>query len=519
MMAVRNIPIALIALGLPLAAMGSAAFAAPDEPAVAASTPADTHRFTLLWKEPVTVIIEAQGDELIVRFDKRIDEAAARAFANAAASRVDRFDWAYDQLVLTPAAGWTVHARTLPGGFEARFTPAPAAVTEAAGAPGAGDDTALLAAQADAASGFPGRARRQLAKLGQDRPGDKAVQQALAEAELASYRPVAAARRYAAIAGPDAPPQWRDAARRADLAAGASVEPGLLVRDSKTFDQQEYSLLATAPLADDVVLFAGGRMISTQVSEVATATGIRTNAKDTAGLARIGARVATGALRIGAELVARGGPDIVGAQMTVAHGEPEAHATFRLGYHLPDMQSAEGAILGGWADRIALGGFIRPVPALGLRIDGGLVRYGLRGEGARARTATLETAVDYLVRRQNPAIALSYRIEAEYLIRRDLRGNGLAYLPLDDRENHTGEVVINQPLGRALVLTGAGGWTFDRFGGDGPSASLGLALNSGGGWEGTLTGGVSSISRPGEPQSSQTFLRAALVHRMGGTAP
>ena len=126
---------------------------------------------------------------------------------------------------------------------------------------------------------------------------------------------------------------------------------------------------------------------------------------------------------------------------------------------------------------------------------------------------TLAGGIDYLIRRRYPLLGLSYRVEAEYVQNSGLDAAGTPLIPLADRENHTVQAMLGEALGEVQV-TGLAGWTVDRFGGDGPNASLGLAAPIGLVWRVEASGGLTSVSRPGF-SGQQLFGRAVLTRSLG----
>ncbi|MET4897868.1 hypothetical protein RN629_12030 [Sphingomonadaceae bacterium jetA1] len=145
--------------------------------------------------------------------------------------------------------------------------------------------------------------------------------------------------------------------------------------------------------------------------------------------------------------------------------------------------------------------------------DLGVNRYGLAGERGASDTVTLAGGIEYLIRRRYPLLGLSYRVEAEYVQRMVAGGDGQLLIPLADRENHTVQAMLGEAIG-PVQLTGLAGWTVDRFGGEGPNASLAAVAPAGLQWRIEASGGVTSISRPGF-SGQQLFARAQLTRSLG----
>ncbi|KEY98416.1 hypothetical protein AI27_11900, partial [Sphingomonas sp. BHC-A] len=147
-------------------------------------TASDARTVDLQWSGDVHIELEDSGHELVVRFDRPIADAALKDFAAAAGPDLADLRWNDDSLVLRAAAGRkleavadkrVLHVRFLPDG---EATPAPAI----AGEPQRADldvELAIARAQADAAAGYPGLARRRLAPLAAAYPGDRRIQRLL----------------------------------------------------------------------------------------------------------------------------------------------------------------------------------------------------------------------------------------------------------------------------------------------------------------------------------------------------
>lgn len=195
-------------------------------------------------------------------------------------------------------------------------------------------------------------------------------------------------------------------------------------------------------------------------------------------------------------------------------GAPERQARLVLAYRLPDIATPEQSALGGHISRAGLGTSLRLTPELSVQADGSWNGYGLRGTGTRTRSIAVSAGLDYLIRRGSPSLLLSYRLDAEYVGRTRLRSNGLAFIPLSDRENHSFQLVAGKSW-TDWQLTAGGGWTFDRPGNtNGPTANFSLTGRLNERWRLQTSGGVSSISRPGI-SGRQLYLRAALTRYLG----
>jgi len=461
---------------------------------------------TLGWPGPVALTVTVIDGDVVARYPHLPAAPAIEAFAAAIGDRVARFDWGPDNLVIRAAPGQRLIATAIPAGLVVNFTPnggtAPAMPVAAKE-----DVTDLLLAQAEVATGYPGRARRRIAAIVATRPNDPALQAALASAEYAAGRTAAAAHRYRAL-----PDHGGVAGRIAGRATGPAVESAFLIRDGNGFGQTDYAVRGGMPVSGAVRIEGGVRHVRTHGDDPAGTPSRLKNDATEAGLT-LGVDSAPG-LRLQFDLTGLVDRARVGAAAALNIGDPERRAGIRLAYHLPDFATPSGALFGGWADRVTAGSVLRVAPGATVRLDATLARYGLFGGDPRLTTVALDGGIDYLLRRQFPSLSIGYRIDAEYILdREDGRGTG-PYATFDDRENHTIEATLGQPVARFLSLTGAAGWTVNRFGGDGPTASIGVAMLTDSGWEGSVATGISSVSRPGQP-ARQTFGRAAVTRRLG----
>ncbi|TVV71383.1 hypothetical protein [Sphingomonas solaris] len=471
----------------------------PPAPAVGAVT------ILLRWPAAVAVTVEQTEGDLIARYDRLLDEAHAAAFAAAVGDRLDRLDWGPDNLVMRGRPDQRLTARILPDGLAILFETLPP-LPEAA-EPDDGRDAGLLRAQAEAAAGYPARARCRIATIAAAWPDDPAVQASLASAEYASGRVEDAAARYRA-----SPDGGGVAGRAAARAVGPATEASALLRDGRGFDQQEVTVRVGAPLSATLRLEAGARHVRSRGDDPAGAT-IRRKMDATEGGLSLAARVAPD-VRLRLDITTLLDANIVGTGITASVGDPERRGTLRLAYHLPDLATSPGALLGGWIDRAGIGGGARFAPGFTVRAEGGGIRYGLIGGGRRVTSLVAEGGLEYLVRRRLPTLALAYRFDGEYIL--DRRVADIAYSAIANRENHIVEGTIGQPIGGRLALTGVAGWTVNRYGGSGPVASLGLSLVPVNGWEASLIGGISSISRAGLPER-QRYGRLNVTRRLGAT--
>ncbi|MEG8046179.1 hypothetical protein QP175_08080 [Sphingomonas aerolata] len=183
--------------------------------------------------------------------------------------------------------------------------------------------------------------------------------------------------------------------------------------------------------------------------------------------------------------------------------------------HMPDYSTPAQVLAGGYLSRALIGVTYRLTPGVVAQGDIGAYRYGLATGSGASDTIVASAGVDYLIRRQFPALGLTYRFDAEYVQRMQLGADRLAVIPLATRENHTIQGLASGAVG-AVQMTALAGWTVDRFGGDGPTASLGLAAPIAVAWRVEGSGGITSIARQGFA-GRQLYARALLTRSLGDT--
>ncbi|KQU57218.1 hypothetical protein ASG67_17370 [Sphingomonas sp. Leaf339] len=477
--------------------------ATPEPPVVA------TSELVLDWPADAALSMETDGAETIVRFGRGPDAAALDAFRQRAGADLGRMEWNDTSMVIRPAPNRRFVSTVAGDRLTIRvIRDAPIAMT----VPAEPLDYALAQAAADAAAGYPGRSRRRLMTLDRQAPGDPQVARALADADTARGATARAAVRYRTLGATDT------VARRTIRAAAGEMATVATVRDGRGFTQAEASLRVAVPVllsptGTDVVIGGAVRRFQTSADAVVTSAGTIRSLRRGTLFADVTGSIGNAATRL--EL--QGAVNLtdtragLGGRLVVGPAEREGRVIG--GWHLPDVSTAEQALLGGYIDRWGAGGTLRLSPALSVQGDAVRTFYGLGREGTLARTTVVTGGFDATVRRMKPAMTLLYRLEAEYVDRLVRRPGGALSLPLVDRENHTVQALIAEQLG-AWRIAGAAGWTFDRFGGNGPTATLTVAGYLDDAWQIEAAGGVSSVQRP-NLVGTQVFARAGIKYSMG----
>ncbi len=456
----------------------------------------------LVWRPGTALTVEEHGGELIARFDRPIDEAAIDAFREAAGDAIGDLRWNDESLVLRPAAGWdmgwTRAASSIAVTFRAH---ADDIVVDAPEQP-VDLDTRLLSIEADVAAGYPGQGRRAAEALARAYPNDPRVGRIVADARNADGDVQRAADAYRKIGATDR------VARRARAFAPGAASVGATLRGGGDLSQLETAARADVAVDDTLTLGGGVRAVASRVDTGSARETYVDPIVDLAATARVG-----DATRVQAVLASALDSGVTGGGVRVTAGSAEAQWRAALLLHQPDYSTVEQSIGGGHLSRITAGGSYRVAPGLVGQLDVGANRYGLAGMGGASDTLTLAGGLDYIVRYGGIAFGLTYRLEAEYVQRLRRYGNGSAIVDLVDRENHTLQGLVSGAIGEAQ-LTGLAGWTVDRFGGNGPNASLGLNLPVATAWRIEASGGITSIARPGFP-GEQVFARALLSRGLG----
>ena len=501
----------LSAPSLPILGM---AMLSDDQVTMPAPTP-EVRQVSLTWGGPVHLELERNPYEVVVRFDRPIGESALKDFAKDAGADLRGLRWNDNSLVVQAASGRRIEAVAEGRKLIVRFLPDGTAIAAAAPpslsppAPDPEIELAIARAEADAAAGFPEMARRRLQPLAERYPADKRIQRLMADAEVAEGALLLGAARYREIAADD------PFARQAIAEAGGNLTAGVTLRGGKVFWQAEGGINALVPVGPHLSAGAGFRHTRSKADTVYGPTGIQTDVVSHTSIVDLLATVQLArTIRLELQGSAQLDEKLFGAGARLFAGAPERQGRLLLAYRLPDVATPEQSTFGGYVSRAGFGGTLRLTPELSVQADGSWNGYGLRGTGIRTRSASVSAGIDYLLRRRSPSLAVSYRLDAEYVDRVRLRPIGLAYIPLSDRENHSFQLVAGKSWTN-WQLTGAAGWTFDRLGNtDGPTANISGTGRLSNGWRLQASGGVSSISRPGI-SGRQLYLRVALTRYLG----
>ncbi len=455
----------------------------------------------LVWPRGAVLTLERGEGEVIVRSDQPPSVDAIAMFQERAGEAFGDLRWNDVSLVLRPASGWSMDARLVGPMLIVAFQRLPR--DETPGGPDTGaSELAHAVIEADLAAGYPGRGRREAQALLARDPADRRAARLLADSRVLDNDIAGAGRDYRAQGATDR------AAQRVMAAAGGTASAGLVAREGGDLAQLEASVRADVPVAATVGIGVGVRHLESRVDTPAGQREARANVVDAALAVAL-----SDAVRL--QLLASAALDdgVTGGGARITYGPAEAQLRVTLTRHMPDYVTPAQVLAGGYLSRAAIGGVYRLGSGLVAQGDVGVNRYGLADRRGTSDTVTLAGGIDYLIRRRYPLLGLSYRVEAEYVQNSTLDAAGTPLIPLADRENHTVQAMLGEALGEVQV-TGLAGWTVDRFGGDGPNASLGLTAPLGLVWRVEASGGLTSVSRPGF-SGQQLFGRAVLTRSLG----
>lgn len=465
----------------------------------------------LHWTHRVTLAVEPGDDEVVVRFDRPLDEAGIAAFRRDAGAGLARFEWNDDSLVMRAAPGRTLTVTPQGDALLVTIRAETAPGAGAAEAPAVVDDPvpyALAAAGADTAAGYPGRAHRRVAALAKIYPDDARVRRALADGDAVRGAAGRAATGYRALDADD------PVARRTIRDAGGEASIGASYRDGSGFSQFDATGRVAVAVSRATTAAVAVRQVHTRADALVGRDGVVRSGRADSTNIELGANVVgERPVRVEAAMLVDLSDPRVAFRGRLFHGYAEGEARLVFAYRVPEFQTAEQALFGGHASRIGGGFTARLSPAVQARGDVGLNRYGLRNEARLVDSTTLSGGLDLILTRGSPDIVLLYRLDAEYVGRQVLRPGGLPALAYFDRENHTGQLLVARDVG-AVRLAAAGGWTFDRYGSDGPTATVTVGGAIGEAWRFDLGGGVTSIQQPNLP-GTQIFARGTVSRSLG----
>ena len=458
---------------------------------------------TLVWPRGTKLAIEQSGNEIIVRSNRAIDEQSLAALQAAAASRIADLRWNDTTvlLIMAPDAGATVtiNRNILNLDWLAPVAPIPAMAAGQQDMTSDERERQMLAVQVDLASGFPETARRKALALTQANPDDLDMWRLLADCEAATQDYTAAAQHYRKAKATD-----RQARRIIALSRGAA-SLATSFRGNADFQQIELIAKVRMPVSGTVQVAVQAQKTISSVAQTqpSSAAGDIVEIETSIKLAP----------RLQADFSGATWLDesITGGKARLIYGDTQASIYVHIARNLPDLTFANQARLGGYLHQWGAGGKLQLSSTMQVHAEYARRVYGIARQSA-GTTDLLAGGATLLVLRK-PQLTLAYQFDAEYVKRLANLPPALA-LPLGNRENHSLLAYWNAAVG-PLAITSGLGWTLDRYGGNGPNASVAMNLPLGYHWQLAANGGLSSISRTGFPQS-QGFARVSVVRALGG---
>lgn len=493
--------LALATAALPYLEVDSRIFEQDDDSPAAVLAGTSTSA-TLVWPSGTKLELEHSGNEVIVRSNRAVDEQSLSALQAAAASRIADLRW-NDRTVLISmvpdaTATVTINRNIVKLDWLAPAVASPALTAGQRDTANEERERQILDIQVDLASGFPETARRKALALTRAQPDDLQLWRLLADCEAATQDYKAAARHYRKAKATD-----RQARRVIALSQG-TANLATSYRGNADFQQVELIGKARLSVSDTTDL---GVQVQKTISTEAQAQPSST----TADILEIAASI-TLAPRLQADFSGTTWVDqsVTGGKARLVYGGPQANIYAHIARNLPDLTFASQARMGGFLHQWGAGGRLQVSSAVQLHAEYARRVYGIARQSA-GTTDFLAGGATLIVLRK-PQLSLAYQFDAEYVKRLASLPPALA-LPLGNRENHSLLAYWNAALGPVAITSGLG-WTLDRYGGDGPNASVAMNLPLGEHWQLAANGGLSSISRPGFPQS-QTYARLSVVRALG----
>jgi hypothetical protein len=175
------------------------------------------------------------------------------------------------------------------------------------------------------------------------------------------------------------------------------------------------------------------------------------------------------------------GPSSLGVQVDhmIRHGsDKQSRITFA--YSRPYWEMVEGIVDGGTIDEIELH-HERPLgPRFFGVVKANVANYSLKNENHLAQTAGGGLEIYYRFRDFGPVRTIGYAVDADYLLNRKNRllpdlSDTFAVMQVPTQEFHSLNLAIEDKIGENFKYAIYSGYSYDRFGGDGPFVNANLA--------------------------------------------
>ncbi len=141
-------------------------------------------------------------------------------------------------------------------------------------------------------------------------------------------------------------------------------------------------------------------------------------------------------------------------------------------FQRPNWDFPEGVVDHGTRDRIQIQRYQRLTTRLHGSLAGAFNRYGIDGDSRVATSYSIEGSMRYFLTMAYPIFSIGYGLDKEHKLsieeRTDELGGTFNPMPLVSREIHSIDFTIDHTLTSALRVEGTGGYAFDRLGDAGP---------------------------------------------------
>ncbi|MEQ8395812.1 tetratricopeptide repeat protein [Thalassobaculum sp.] len=477
----RRIAAIVLSAACLLASSGSAGYAQAPLAVVETTTPDGELAVTVSATEIRRIL--AHGPEVLVIFARPIAPGDIEAFAARRTEWLETVEYGYDSVLLRFLPEMTVTAAVVDNAVEIRATrPGTVLVADTAGAPGAVDPNEVRLEYYRALTLIETGAVRQgraiLVELNQIDPRNIEVILLLAQAEerLGRRAQSIALLDRALDLDPKLPQVAKDKSR---LHREVADHVGLSTRFQDVQDADTQRITVLDGRLDGSVGLAFEFRLEDRRLTVDQARRSDGRTADFDGDRQYGTfrlvHWPDDGPAVGASLFTSRDSAGVGIDLSGDAGATEWRLEAAI--QEPEKDYIEGLIDGAARDHI--GGTITHVPTDTLSLSGGMALNRYTQDDHHAGSSVEFTGeARMVVYAKWPFISIGYRLDAEYFTNSDKAvaadGTEFERLPLSSREAHTLDTGVEAKLTDYLRGRAAGGYTYDRLNGHGPSADIEL---------------------------------------------
>lgn len=425
------------------------------------------------WAQPVSVQVENNGDELLLRLDRPVVPELVQGLAEKLPEWLASATTGYDTVLLVARPGSVFEVSQ--GEQITRVRLSAVASTDADGKSPEDLRLEILRARLKARQGKTGAAKEKLADLQTDNPdnADVLVEMASIEQSVGSWRRATGLYQQALSLDPDRR-DLASAKRALDRENGSQIRVDWDYQQVEDGDLQIPVVLSGRFLPTDM-LDAGFRLENRYLDDDQV---LRVNGVNQAvtvnrqrGEIYLGGSPASGHRLEGALLGSLGGP---GAALRYTFQTPDTVTSVNAIWNQAYWELVEGIVDDGVQDRLG----IRHERQFTRRWSGeagiGLNRFGIDNISTAATTVDLSAAIRYLIPWEAADLTVGYSLNAQYVgtleTRRDANGNAFNPMPLTDTEIHSLDVSVSDVFLKDWRYVVFGSLSTDRFaGGIGPS--------------------------------------------------